>query len=448
MLKLCLEFIHNKGSQGFTKSEFSESCGHLKKLYDLIDEQVIFRTREKRGNQIVFIGGDFLSAETKVDLTELLRREKIILARTKTVKKTYVKKSKTCGEVLIFDGNVVTPTLMTPVDEKKTVRRVKAKIGKSPKIKWTAETIQKWLADENYEYLGPEVFITVRKSSITVKCEKGHVFTSLLMDLVRKRPFARCKYCKGYPGEILPFAEARSYIHSLNLTDDPQWENVWLARSSGNEGRDLWTIWQKYCQSGKKPINIPYSITRSYKEEFNGIRDWLGVVEWANKKTIVSDQTRKKYKEIIQSLSEILSFLPQKAFWHILDASGLNATVDSLKLLNNYQRGKLQLNDLVEELLNNSPAKDEELLNNTPAKEYDGLWQKGLINPIDKAYNTMTHPLVATLDEEVISAIIAELQDEIWAEIFKASMEGPGRESKQIDKIKHILAQNLPSTSG
>jgi len=142
------------------------------------------------------------------------------------------------------------------------------------------------------------------------------------------------------------------------------------------------------------------------------------------------------------------SLMPQKAFWHILDASGLNATVDSLKLLNNYQRGKLQLNDLVEELLNNSPAKDEELLNNTPAKEYDGLWQKGLINPIDKAYNTMTHPLVATLDEEVISAIIAELQDEIWAEIFKASMEGPGRESKQIDKIKHILAQNLPSTSG
>ena len=120
-------------------------------------------------------------------------------------------------------------------------------------------------------------------------------------------------------------------------------------------------------------------------------------------------------------------------FWHILDASGLDATVNAIRLLDNFQRGKLKLDDLVDALVQNTPA----------AESDDLVWQKGLINPIDKAYDTITNPLVAALDEEVIAAIIAELQDEIWSEIFKASMEVPSREHEQINKLKQIL--NTPA---
>ena len=53
-----------------------------------------------------------------------------------------------------------------------------------------------------------------------------------------------------------PFNEAREFVQKLGL-------------KSGSE----WTI---YCQSGKKPQDIPYNTKKVYKKEWKGIGDWLG----------------------------------------------------------------------------------------------------------------------------------------------------------------------------
>lgn len=34
--------------------------------------------------------------------------------------------------------------------------------------------------------------------------------------------------------------------------------------------------WRKYCSSGRRPINIPSSPTRTYRDSWNGWGDWLG----------------------------------------------------------------------------------------------------------------------------------------------------------------------------
>lgn len=57
--------------------------------------------------------------------------------------------------------------------------------------------------------------------------------------------------------EYRPFKEARAFVHKLNL-------------KSGTE-------WNKYCQSGEKPIDIPSNPDNSYKSYgWLGIGDWLG----------------------------------------------------------------------------------------------------------------------------------------------------------------------------
>ncbi len=52
------------------------------------------------------------------------------------------------------------------------------------------------------------------------------------------------------------FNDAKKFVQKLNL-------------KSGSE----WTI---YCQSGKKPQNIPYNAKKVYKKEWKGTGDWLG----------------------------------------------------------------------------------------------------------------------------------------------------------------------------
>ena len=60
-----------------------------------------------------------------------------------------------------------------------------------------------------------------------------------------------------------PFAEAREFVLSLKL-------------KSSNE-------WAKYCQSGRKPRDIPHSPYRVYKNQWNGWGDWLGTGYVANR---------------------------------------------------------------------------------------------------------------------------------------------------------------------
>jgi len=59
-----------------------------------------------------------------------------------------------------------------------------------------------------------------------------------------------CQYC------WLPFEEAKKYVHNLNLKNQSEWH--------------------QYCQSNKKPDNIPSAADRVYKNEWNGWGDWLG----------------------------------------------------------------------------------------------------------------------------------------------------------------------------
>src|SRR6266566_627155 len=51
------------------------------------------------------------------------------------------------------------------------------------------------------------------------------------------------------------FTEARAFVHMLHLKN--------------REG------WQAYCRSGEKPVDIPSSPGRIYKNEFKGWGDWL-----------------------------------------------------------------------------------------------------------------------------------------------------------------------------
>jgi len=52
------------------------------------------------------------------------------------------------------------------------------------------------------------------------------------------------------------FTEARKFVRALKLKNQD--------------------AWRKYCKSGKKPIDIPANPARIYKEQYNGINDWLG----------------------------------------------------------------------------------------------------------------------------------------------------------------------------
>jgi hypothetical protein len=53
-----------------------------------------------------------------------------------------------------------------------------------------------------------------------------------------------------------PFEEARDFVRSLKLKSNKEWIN--------------------YSKSGNKPYNIPQKPSRTYKNEFKGIGDWLG----------------------------------------------------------------------------------------------------------------------------------------------------------------------------
>ena len=127
--------------------------------------------------------------------------------------------------------------------------------------------------------------------------------------------------------EFLGFYEAREYVRSLNLKTSTQWNQFrksnlrpfyipsnpnivyknsgylsiedWLGTKPGFDGKYLefqkareyvQTLklnnlldWKKYCNSGKKPFNIPSNPNQTYeKTGWIGIGDWLGTGSIAN----------------------------------------------------------------------------------------------------------------------------------------------------------------------
>lgn len=55
---------------------------------------------------------------------------------------------------------------------------------------------------------------------------------------------------------FLPFKEARNFARGLRLETSTQW--------------------MRFCESGKKPDNIPVKVYRTYRKEWRGWADWLG----------------------------------------------------------------------------------------------------------------------------------------------------------------------------
>lgn len=130
---------------------------------------------------------------------------------------------------------------------------------------------------------------------------------------------------------FLPFKEARRFVHNLKLKSFSDWkkyyksskrpDNIpscpgrtyksewkgygdWLGtnviaaqnkiyRSFEEARRFVRTLnlksykeWYEYCKSGNKPIDIPFRVERTYKKDWMGIGDWLGV-------KIIANQNRK-----------------------------------------------------------------------------------------------------------------------------------------------------------
>ena len=207
--------------------------------------------------------------------------------------------------------------------------------------------------------------------------------------------------------EFLPFEEARAFVHNLGLKNKDEWSD--------------------YCKSGNKPNNIP-NAPICY-DKFISWGDWLGTGTISTREI---RQTRiQKYKEIVESLASCLPSLPTTAWWYILIQSGLDATAKEVKLLKKYQKGKLNLNELVDALI--SPDEIDEELDALEA------YGKSKTDFIAKANEVLNHPLIAGLDEEAIAAIVAELQATIWDQIFRASMTGDISEKEEIFKLKEIL---------
>jgi hypothetical protein len=70
--------------------------------------------------------------------------------------------------------------------------------------------------------------------------------------------------------EYLPFSEARAFVQALEpkLKDHDDWLD--------------------YCRSGKKPKYIPSKPGQVYRDEYKGMKDWLGVVDKWNSKTLLT----------------------------------------------------------------------------------------------------------------------------------------------------------------
>ena len=72
--------------------------------------------------------------------------------------------------------------------------------------------------------------------------------------------------CGNHCLRFLPYEEAKTIIHKKNLKSLQEWNN--------------------YCNSGKKPNNIPRNPASAYKDKWKSWGDWLGTGRIANQKRI------------------------------------------------------------------------------------------------------------------------------------------------------------------
>ena len=90
-----------------------------------------------------------------------------------------------------------------------------------------------------------------------------------------------------------PFAEARTFVHSLHLKNFDEWE--------------------AYRKSREKPVDIPSNPNKVYSAEYRGLRDWLGVVDKWDSRTLL---TR------LYELRPQLSTLDRRELYELLEQEG------------------------------------------------------------------------------------------------------------------------------
>ena len=94
--------------------------------------------------------------------------------------------------------------------------------------------------------------------------------------------------------ERFSFSEARSFVHTLGLKNSREWED--------------------YCKSGMKPAYIPSNPSHVYSEEYKGLKDWLGITDTWNNKTLLA---------FLYDLQPKLGYLNKKDLVTILEQDGL-----------------------------------------------------------------------------------------------------------------------------
>jgi len=163
---------------------------------------------------------------------------------------------------------------------------------------------------------------------------------------------------------FLSFEEAREYVHSLGLTSSRQWHDWYKANQPkkipagpdrSREYQDKWISWGdwlgtrrvangkrtflpftearefarklgfktqdewvRYCESGKKPSNIPVRPAQIYKDEWVSTADWLG--SWG-----FGSWTSKALSGYLQSLAPEIPQMRDVELVALITEAGLDA---------------------------------------------------------------------------------------------------------------------------
>ena len=93
------------------------------------------------------------------------------------------------------------------------------------------------------------------------------------------------------------FKEARKFVRKLGIKS--------------------WTVWQKYCKSGRKPTDIPNALDDIYKKEWKGMGDFLGTGNLSGKDMHKQYKPFEKARKFARSLK-----LKSEKDWHTFCRSG------------------------------------------------------------------------------------------------------------------------------
>ena len=87
----------------------------------------------------------------------------------------------------------------------------------------------------------------------------------------------------------LPFEQARKFVHLLNFQTRKEWK--------------------RYCKSGEKPDDIPSDPKKKYKEYWKGMGDWLGLSSGEIREYLPFEQARKFVHSLnIENVDEWIKF--------------------------------------------------------------------------------------------------------------------------------------------